>query len=53
MNRQLEDLIQLLNLENLEHNLFRGESRNLGARSVFGGQVLGRALVPSRTRSPS
>lgn len=50
MNRQLEDLIQLLDLEKLEHNLFRGQSRNLGARSVFGGQVIGQALVAaSRT----
>lgn len=50
MNPQLKDLIEVLDLENLEVNLFRGQSRNLGARSVFGGQVIGQALVAaSRT----
>ena len=50
MNRQLQDLIHLLDLETLEHNLFRGPSRDLGGRSVFGGQVIGQALVAaSRT----
>lgn len=45
MNRVLQDLVKLLDLETLEYNLFRGESRNLGGRSVFGGQVLGQALI--------
>ncbi|TXH02946.1 MAG: acyl-CoA thioesterase II [Nevskiaceae bacterium] len=50
MNRQLQDLIHLLDLETLEYNLFRGPSRDLGGRSVFGGQVIGQALVAaSRT----
>ncbi|MGH8504378.1 MAG: acyl-CoA thioesterase, partial [Stenotrophobium sp.] len=50
MNRQLQDLISLLDLETLEVNLFRGPSRDLGGRSVFGGQVIGQALVAaSRT----
>ena len=45
MNRMLQDLIQVLELETLEVNLFRGQSRDLGGKSVFGGQVLGQALV--------
>jgi len=54
MNRILKDLIKLLNLETLEDNLFRGESRDLGGKSVFGGQVIGQALTAaSRTVSSS
>lgn len=41
----LEDLVRLLDLESIEVNLFRGQSRDIGGRSVFGGQVLGQALV--------
>ncbi|MBT8132623.1 MAG: acyl-CoA thioesterase II [Gammaproteobacteria bacterium] len=44
MTGPLEDLIQLLGLERLEKNLFRGQSRDLGSPRVFGGQVLGQAL---------
>lgn len=40
----LQDLIGLLRLERLEQNLFRGQSRDIGSRQVFGGQVLGQAL---------
>jgi acyl-CoA thioesterase II len=45
MNRVLQDLINLLDLEPLEVNMFRGQSRDLGGKSVFGGQVIGQALV--------
>ncbi|TAN06364.1 MAG: acyl-CoA thioesterase II [Rhodanobacteraceae bacterium] len=38
------ELIDLLQLERLEDNLFRGQSRDIGTRYVFGGQVLGQAL---------
>jgi acyl-CoA thioesterase-2 len=37
-------LIELLSLERLEDNLFRGQSRDIGTKYVFGGQVLGQAL---------
>ena len=40
----LEDLLHLLKLERIEHDIFRGESRDIGGRQVFGGQVLGQAL---------
>ena len=38
------ELIDLLKLERLEENLFRGQSRDIGTKYVFGGQVLGQAL---------
>ncbi|MDH3647243.1 MAG: acyl-CoA thioesterase II [Gammaproteobacteria bacterium] len=44
MKGSLEDLIELLRLERLEKNLFRGQSRDIGSPRVFGGQVLGQAL---------
>ena len=40
----LAELLRLLELERLEINLFRGESRDIGSPQVFGGQVLGQAL---------
>ena len=44
MSSSVEELLILLQLERLEDNLFRGESRDIGTRYVFGGQVLGQAL---------
>ncbi len=44
MSDVLQQLISLLSLEQLEHNLFRGQSQNLGWGIIFGGQVLGQAL---------
>jgi len=38
------ELVALLTLERLEDNLFRGQSRDIGTKYVFGGQVLGQAL---------
>ena len=50
MASQTADLITLLELEQLEVNLFRGASRDIGSAQVFGGQVLGQALAAaSRT----
>jgi acyl-CoA thioesterase II len=45
MNQLLHDLVSVLTLERLEINLFRGQSRDIGSAQVFGGQVLGQALV--------
>jgi acyl-CoA thioesterase-2 len=45
MDETLRNLIDQLDLEALEVNLFRGQSADLGGRSVFGGQVVGQALV--------
>lgn len=44
MSPVLDDLLQLLRLERIEDNIFRGESRDIGSAQVFGGQVLGQAL---------
>jgi acyl-CoA thioesterase-2 len=44
MPSPVSELIELLSLERLEDNLFRGQSRDIGTRYVFGGQVLGQAL---------
>lgn len=48
----LESLIRLLDLERLETNLFRGESRNIVGTRVFGGQVLGQGLVAAGRTVP-
>ncbi|MEJ2153954.1 MAG: acyl-CoA thioesterase II [Desulfobacteraceae bacterium] len=40
----LEELLRLLELEEIEENIFRGQSQDLGFKNVFGGQVLGQAL---------
>lgn len=45
MEAEIVDLLNLLELEQLEVNLFRGESRDIGSPQVFGGQVLGQALT--------
>ena len=45
MDQRLEDVMALLELEQLEVNLFRGDSRDIGSPQVFGGQVLGQSLV--------
>src|SRR5471032_1777822 len=45
MNQLLDDLIKVMTLERLEINLFRGQSRDIGSPQVFGGQVLGQALM--------
>ena len=44
MNALTQELVDLLSLEKLEENIFRGQSRNLVGKRVFGGQVLGQAL---------
>jgi acyl-CoA thioesterase II len=41
----VQDLLDLLNLEQLEVNLFRGRSPAVTWQRVFGGQVIGQALV--------
>jgi acyl-CoA thioesterase-2 len=45
MSRAVDDLLAILDLEQLEHNLFRGRSPQVGWQRVFGGQVIGQALV--------
>jgi len=44
----LKELLELLDLEPLEKNIYRGQNRDLGTGRVFGGQVLAQALVAAR-----
>lgn len=44
MSQALTNLLSLLELEQLEKGLFRGNSENLGLPQVYGGQVVGQAL---------
>ena len=52
MSQPAAELVTLLQLERLEDNLFRGESRDIGTRFVFGGQVLGQALSAAQQTVP-
>lgn len=45
MSRAIDDLLAVLDLERLERDLFRGRSPQAGWQRVFGGQVIGQALV--------
>jgi acyl-CoA thioesterase-2 len=48
----VQDLIKLLELEPLEHNIYRGTNRDVGTGRVFGGQVFAQALVAARRTVP-
>lgn len=49
----MENLLEILDLEYLEHNLYRGRSPQVGWQRVFGGQVIGQSLVAAqRTVAP-
>jgi len=45
MSAAVQELLRILDLEQLEVNLFRGRSPQVGWQRVFGGQVIGQALV--------
>ncbi len=53
MSSVLDSLVQLLALEQIEKNLFRGQSQDLGWGTVFGGQVLGQALSAAAQTVPA
>jgi acyl-CoA thioesterase-2 len=44
----MQELLDILDLEQLEHNLYRGRSPQVGWQRVFGGQVIGQALVAAQ-----
>ncbi|MCF7201618.1 acyl-CoA thioesterase II [Pseudomonas oligotrophica] len=44
MTQTLDTLVNLLSLERIEENLFRGASQDLGFPQLFGGQVLGQVI---------
>jgi acyl-CoA thioesterase II len=48
MSSAMQELISILDLEPLEHNLFRGRSPQVGWQRVFGGQVIAQALVAAQ-----
>ena len=53
MEQSLQDVIRLLDLETIERNHYRATSPNEGWQRVYGGQVIGQALVAaSRTVEP-
>jgi len=47
-NIAMASLLDTLDLEQLEHDLYRGRSPQVGWQRVFGGQVIGQALVAAQ-----
>lgn len=45
MSQVMQEVLDLLDLETIEAGLFRGPSHNIVGKNVFGGQVLGQALM--------
>lgn len=45
MSNVMQEALDLLDLESIEKGIFRGTSRNFFGKNVFGGQVLGQALM--------
>ncbi|CAM5335071.1 acyl-CoA thioesterase II [Streptomyces spiroverticillatus] len=52
MNKALENLLDLLDLERIEQDIFRGVSRSAIVPRVFGGQVAAQALVAAGRTVP-
>jgi acyl-CoA thioesterase-2 len=48
MSAKTDLLLDLLDLEPIEENIYRGRNRELGSGRVFGGQVLAQALIAAR-----
>src|SRR5919201_6270750 len=53
MSDTLDTLLDLLDLEQIEVNIFRGRSPDETMQRVFGGQVAGQALVAAGRTVPS
>ncbi|MCT9076532.1 acyl-CoA thioesterase [Streptomyces fulvoviolaceus] len=53
MSQALQSLLDLLDLEQIEENIFRGQSRAAVIPRVFGGQVAAQALVAAGRTVPS
>ncbi len=45
MSNVMQEVLDLLDLETIEAGLFRGPSRNIVGKNVFGGQVLAQSLM--------
>src|SRR5690242_720860 len=52
MSDSLDALLDLLDLEQIEVNIFRGRSPDVTVQRVFGGQVAGQALVAAGRTVP-
>ncbi|MBX3579159.1 MAG: acyl-CoA thioesterase II [Rhizobiaceae bacterium] len=48
MSPAMQEVLDILDLETIEHNLFRGRSPQTAWQRVFGGQVIGQALVAAQ-----
>lgn len=53
MSQALQELLDLLDLEQIEENIFRGQSRFAVVPRVFGGQVAAQALVAAGRTVPA
>ena len=53
MTKALDRLLELLDLEQIEVNIFRGRSPDERRQRVFGGQVAGQALVAAGRTVPA
>lgn len=51
--KEVSELLDLLKLEQIEENLFRGHSKTVGSTNVFGGQVLAQSLSAAINTVPS
>jgi acyl-CoA thioesterase-2 len=51
--KEVSDLLDLLKLEQIEENLFRGHSKTVGSANVFGGQVLAQSLSAAINTVPA
>lgn len=50
--KTVHELLDLLNLEPIEENIFRGYSKSVGSNTVFGGQVLAQSLKAAMQTVP-
>ena len=48
MSETTKGIEDILTLERIEENIFRGQSQNIGTPQVYGGQVLGQAIAAAQ-----
>lgn len=53
MSSSMQELLAILDLEQLEHNLYRGHSPQVAWQRVFGGQTIAQALVAAQRTVPA
>lgn len=49
----MEDLVEILDLEQIEVNLFRGQTAHVGWQRLFGGHVIAQALAAAQRTVPA